>query len=205
MAEEQQEIPGIKAPRLLDMESLKALSHPLRVQLVDALSVYGPATASGLAERLGESSGATSYHLRQLEKHGFVREQQGRGSGRERWWERVPGAITIGSSDTDASPAGRSASQLITRQFRYSQDRVLTDFIDRGRDELPPEWFEISQITTVNVRLTVEQMTAFTKAVDAVVIEFLEPYRGQQAPGARPVQMQFNAFPIVDAEAGDLS
>src|SRR5688572_10834361 len=71
----------------LDLESLKGLAHPLRVKILDLLSTYGPATATGLAERLGESSGATSYHLRQLARHGFVREVEGRGTGRERWWE----------------------------------------------------------------------------------------------------------------------
>jgi DNA-binding transcriptional ArsR family regulator len=63
----------------LEGARLKALAHPLRVQLLDALSTYGPATASALGERLGESSGATSYHLRQLEKSGFVREDAARG------------------------------------------------------------------------------------------------------------------------------
>ena len=84
--------------RTLDMESLKALAHPLRVRILDVLSTYGQFTASGLAERLSESSGATSYHLRQLEKHGFVREVAGKGTARERWWERVPGGINPPSS-----------------------------------------------------------------------------------------------------------
>jgi DNA-binding transcriptional ArsR family regulator len=66
------------------VESLKALARPLPVQILDVLSTYGAQTASGLAERLGESSGATSYHLRQLERHAFVREVEGRGTARER-------------------------------------------------------------------------------------------------------------------------
>ena len=118
--------------RELDLESLKALSHPLRVQIVNALSIYGPATASGLAERFGESSGATSYHLRQLERHGFIREVEGRGTGRERWWERVPGGLNIGSSAAEETPAGRSAAQLIFREFQQSNDRLLVDFTERG-------------------------------------------------------------------------
>ncbi len=61
-------------PRRLDARSLRGLAHPLRMRLLDALRVHGPATASGLAERLGESSGATSYHLRQLAEHGFVED-----------------------------------------------------------------------------------------------------------------------------------
>ena len=81
--------------RVLDATALQGLAHPLRVQLCDQLSMHGPATATQLAARLNESSGATSYHLRQLEKYGFVEEDPGRGSGRERWWRRVPGRITI--------------------------------------------------------------------------------------------------------------
>jgi len=188
-----------RPPRDLDMESLKALSHPLRVQLFDMLSVYGPATASGLAERLSESSGATSYHLRQLEKHGFVRELEGHGTTRERWWERVPGGINIGSPASDETPAGRSAAQLIYREFRRSQDRLLNEFVDHGHDVLPEEWAEASDLSTVNSNLTAEQLKAFVDAVRAAIDEYVIPYKGQEAPGARAVHIEFNAFPVVDA------
>ena len=40
---------------------LRALAHPLRLQLLQVLSAEGPATASQLGRRLGGSSGATSY------------------------------------------------------------------------------------------------------------------------------------------------
>jgi len=188
-----------RATRDLDMESLKALSHPLRVQILDALSVYGPATASGLAERLAESSGATSYHLRQLEKHGFVQEVEGRGTTRERWWERVPGGINIGYPELDVTDAGRSASQLIYREFRISQERLLNDFIDRGPDVLALEWSEASELSTVNARLTAEQLQLFVTAVNQAVDDYVIPYRDQHVPGARPVHIEFNAFPVVDA------
>ncbi|HMH59141.1 MAG TPA: helix-turn-helix domain-containing protein, partial [Galbitalea sp.] len=101
--------------RDLDLVALRGLAHPLRVEILDTLSTYGHFTASGLAERLGESSGATSYHLRQLEKHGFVREVEGKGTSRERWWERTPGAINVGSDDAIKTPAGRSAATMIFR------------------------------------------------------------------------------------------
>ena len=77
--------------RVLDDDAFKGLAHPLRVQIFDLLAIHGPHTASGVAERVGESSGVTSYHLRQLAKHGLVREVEGRGTARERWWERMPG------------------------------------------------------------------------------------------------------------------
>ena len=67
-------------------EGLKALSHPGRLRMLGLLRSEGPATATTLATRLGLNSGATSYHLRQLEKHGFVVEDTTRGNARDRWW-----------------------------------------------------------------------------------------------------------------------
>jgi DNA-binding transcriptional ArsR family regulator len=107
--------------RSLDMTSLKALAHPLRVKIVDTLTTYGSFTASGLAERLGESSGATSYHLRQLEKHGFVRENTAKGSARERWWERSPEGISVMPIEYPPSSAERSASDLLTREWQVNR------------------------------------------------------------------------------------
>ena len=54
------------SPIRLDSHSLRALAHPLRLRLVGALRLHGPATATMLARRLDTNSGQTSYHLRQL-------------------------------------------------------------------------------------------------------------------------------------------
>ncbi|MGZ5371262.1 helix-turn-helix domain-containing protein [Aeromicrobium sp.] len=70
-----------------DIETLRAVAHPLRMSLLAALRRDGPATASELGRLLGESSGATSYHLRQLERFGFVVEDEVQPSGRERRWK----------------------------------------------------------------------------------------------------------------------
>jgi DNA-binding transcriptional ArsR family regulator len=184
--------------RDLDLLSLKALAHPLRVAIFDALSTYGTFTASGLAERLGESSGATSYHLRQLERHGFVREVEGRGTGRERWWERVPGGINVGSDEAISSAAGRSAANLIWSQFRRNQEKLLTDYVERGHDELSPEWAKNSVLSTVNTQLTPAQMEELIAAWQKFSRKYLMRFKGQTTPGSRPVQVQFNAFPVLD-------
>lgn len=192
--------PSAQGPRVVDLESLKALAHPLRVQIFDALSLYGPATASGLGERLGESSGATSYHLRQLEKHAFVREVVGKGTGRERWWERTPGSVSVEPSEFKDSPAAKEASRTVVREFGANRERLLREFQARGADELPDEWLRASISTTSNFRLTAEQLGDFRNRFMAMVEEFHDRFRGQSVPGSRPVEMQFNAFPIMDGE-----
>ncbi|HET6706615.1 winged helix-turn-helix domain-containing protein, partial [Amycolatopsis sp.] len=57
-------------PEELDPDALKAVTHPLRRRILGVLSA-GPATATKLAQALGENTGATSYHLRELARFGF--------------------------------------------------------------------------------------------------------------------------------------
>ncbi|TBN57070.1 ArsR family transcriptional regulator [Glaciihabitans arcticus] len=184
--------------RIVDMEGLKALAHPLRVKILDTLSTYGEFTASGLGERLGESSGATSYHLRQLEKHKFVREVQGRGTGRERWWERVPGGIMVGSPSEESTPSERAASKLVLREWMVNRRIVLDDFLNNGDDVLSQAWMEASVVSMSNLNLTREQASDLSTRLQGVLDEFVVAYRGQKVPGARPVQTHINVFPVID-------
>src|SRR5215218_4122012 len=134
--------PGID--HVLTSESLKSLAHPLRVRIYDELSSYGPMTASGLAERLGESSGSTSYHLRQLERTGLVREDQSRGKGRERWWERTPGSIAI--PDARSLPPGsadRLAVKLVEDEWFRSREQNFHEFVVGGEEVFGAEWLDI--------------------------------------------------------------
>ena len=191
------------ADRRIDMESLKALAHPLRVQILDVLSTYGPHTASGLADRLGESSGATSYHLRQLERHAFVREVEGRGTARERWWERVPGGINLDHSSLPPTAAARAAHDLVLRQWQRTRETLLEDFLANGDHVLPKRWLEASIVSTANARLTSDQLKALTEELQQVVDKHVDKYQHQKnspVPGARPVQIQLNGFPVLDAE-----
>lgn len=200
-------MPDQEPPRRasIDLTALKALAHPLRVQLVEELSAYGPATASALADRLGESSGATSYHLRQLEKHGFVREDPSRGTGRERWWERVPQPINL-DLERDADQVERAASELVVGEWQRSRERRLREFLAHGVDDLSPEWITASTVSTANLPLTREQSAALVAELSAVFDRYHDRYRGQRAEGARPFQIHVDVFPLVDGvvQVGDV-
>jgi DNA-binding transcriptional ArsR family regulator len=191
--------------RRVDTASLKALAHPLRVQILEMLSRYGAQTACSLGELLNESSGSTSYHLRQLAKHDFVREVEGKGTARERWWERPRGAIQITSPELATSPATEEASRLVTREFEHSRQAVLADFMAHGSESLDAEWLHAALISTANARLTADQLARYTSALEAYGHRLLEDIRNEgEQEGARPVQIHLNAFPIlgVPASAG---
>jgi DNA-binding transcriptional ArsR family regulator len=68
----------------------RAMSHPLRREMLRHLSEHGPANSTTLAEILGESTGTTSYHLRVLADAGVIEEVRNCSNGRERWWRTFP-------------------------------------------------------------------------------------------------------------------
>src|SRR3984885_13522959 len=103
--------------QLTDSQTLRALTHPVRIALIEALLLGGAMTATEVGERIGESATTCSFHLRQLAKYGFV-EEAGGGAGRSRPWRLT----SIGMS---FSPSGdmeaEIASDAVVRMFRERQ------------------------------------------------------------------------------------
>ncbi|MEZ3161361.1 helix-turn-helix domain-containing protein [Microbacterium sp. BWT-B31] len=192
-----------RGDRVLDGGALRALAHPLRVKIYDILSQYGAQTASSLAERLGESSGSTSYHLRALAKHDLIREVEGRGNARERWWERPVGGVSFANADAVKTPAGRAATQIVMGEFFRLRQQQLMDFIDRGVASEEDAWQEASLISTATARLTPQQSTELSAKIMALIDETVELHRNQTGDDVRPVTIRADLFPL--PELGETS
>ena len=189
----------------LGMDAMRALAHPLRIQILEELSMYGPLTASGLGERLDESSGSTSYHLRQLEKHGLVREVT-KGNARERWWERTPGGIS--TPDVYEFPVGsteRLVTQMIEDEWNRARDANFHEFLQEGESTFGRDWLDVARVDTINLRLTPEQLHQLVDDIDVVLWKYIDAYKTTPTAGSRPVQLHLNAFPLVrgDETAGE--
>ena len=65
-------------------ERIRALAHPLRLELLEFLEDVGQATATDCAAQTGESVANCSFHLRTLAKAGFIEPAEQR--GREKPW-----------------------------------------------------------------------------------------------------------------------
>lgn len=194
-----------RADRVLDAGALRALAHPLRVEIYDILSQYGPQTASSLAGRLGESSGSTSYHLRALAKHDLIREVEGRGTARERWWERPDGGVSFANEEAMKTPSGRAATQIVMREFFTLRQDQLMAFIGRGLDREDESWQEGSMISTATARLTPEQSAELSRRIRALIDEAVDDYRDQTGENVRPVTIRADVFPLPELREGDES
>jgi DNA-binding transcriptional ArsR family regulator len=182
--------------RVLDSGALRALAHPLRVKIYDILSQYGPQTASTLAERLGESSGSTSYHLRALAKHDLIREAPDRGTGRERWWERPIGGVSFANPDAMTTPAGRAATQVVMNEFLRGRNDQLLDFVNRGIGGEDEQWQEGTLISTATAHLTPQQSKELSLKIMALIDEAVDQNRNQTGENVRPVTIRADLFPL---------
>ncbi|WP_416982901.1 ArsR/SmtB family transcription factor [Streptomyces sp. T028] len=182
--------------RQLDARSLRGLAHPLRMQLLDALRFGGPATASQLAEKLGESSGATSYHLRQLAAHGFVEDDPERGKGRERWWKAAHRGLSFDDSLlTDADPAVRGAADMYLHEVATTQTQDLSTWLG-NRSSWPDEWNRAWDMSSYTLRLTPELTRELAQKMHALI----ETYRDRAADAddadTAQVRLHTHTFPL---------
>ncbi|HEX5562231.1 MAG TPA: metalloregulator ArsR/SmtB family transcription factor [Nocardioidaceae bacterium] len=171
-------------------EALRALSHPMRLRILGVLRMEGPATASGLAALLGESSGTTSYHLRQLHQHGFVVDDRTRGNGRERWWRAAHQATRTGD-DLDDSAAGREAADAFGQAVAVVHTEALQQATEQ-RALLSPDWRAASTLSDWALRLTPARARELTAALAAVVEGWTED---EADAGASEFLVQVHAFP----------
>jgi predicted transcriptional regulator len=188
---------------LTDPKAMRALAHPLRWALLEALSHAGTLTATQASEMLSESPANCAFHLRTLAKYGFV-EEAGGGKGRERPWRQAYGRMSwrARQGDEQFRLAGLALNQVWL-------DRVLS----RARRSLAatmswPEGFEddlggstsMLYVTPEEAReLYTELMKTFDRTVgqEHRASERRDPAR--RPPGAVPVEFVLLGYPILDA------
>ncbi|MFF3741388.1 ArsR/SmtB family transcription factor [Streptomyces sp. NPDC002566] len=182
--------------RSLDARSLRGLAHPLRMRLLNELRHDGPATASQLASRLGESSGATSYHLRQLAAHGFVEDAPERGKGRERWWKSVHGGVSFdGGLLEDQDPEVRGAADLFLHEVANHHTRELATWLGT-RHEWPEEWNRSADMSDWTLDLTPGQALELIGEMHDLVGRYrASTLRDGATPGAERVRVHTHVIP----------
>jgi DNA-binding transcriptional ArsR family regulator len=153
-----------------DVRTLRAIVHPLRIKLLTLLRLDGPATATELARRTAESSGATSYHLRQLERFGYV-EDDGPQTGRERRWRATSRSTSWDAGDFAEDAEGRAVSDALERRQVQRAVDQFESWMAR-RDGMDPAWLHAATLGDAALRLTPSQTKALTDELYSVLRRF---------------------------------
>lgn len=168
--------------QLTDERALRALAHPLRLRLLALLRADGPATASRLARRLGESSGATSYHLRRLAQAGLVVEDPDHGTRRERWWRAAHQLTTWSAATFLGNPDAHRTHVSWRRELYRWQWRLLEQWLAE-EDQWDPAWVDAAGGSDDLLTLSPQSLHAMAEEIWGVVQRYRE-----QTPSDDPDQ-----------------
>jgi DNA-binding transcriptional ArsR family regulator len=177
--------------RISEPSALRALSHPLRLRIIELLEQAGPITATAAAAHLGTTPSNCSFHLRLLAKHGFIEEADG-GVGRNRPWRRVDNHVVIKVDELDPD-ARDTVPMLIGAGAERLRANGLRWFA--ARDDYSRDWREAAGDTHLVLNLTSVELAHLRKAIDDLVA----PFRGNDSrdrDGAEPVAFVVSALPL---------
>ncbi|GIG61648.1 transcriptional regulator [Longispora fulva] len=170
-----------------DPAELRAFAHPLRIRLIEELLADGPATASQLADRVGESPANCSWHLRLLHRYGYVEEAEG-GTGRQRPWQMV---LTSRSwcgdhDDPELAMAGDEATRFLTRR----ELDALEAWNARRRTE-PAAWRDAGFTNQSLAWLTPEELADLGRQIGELLVMNAERFRDRSTrpEGARLIRL----------------
>jgi DNA-binding transcriptional ArsR family regulator len=181
--------------RITDARTLRALAHPVRIALLEALILEGAMTATEVGGQIGESPTTCSFHLRQLAKYGFV-EEAGGGKGRARPWRVTSIGMRFGSSDDDpeSAIAARALDTLIW-------DRMLERYgiWRETKPSYPSEWRDAAHDTEFVFHLTAEELEQLNEELANLLIprfqeRLLDP--SLRPPGSLPVELLLLSYPM---------
>src|SRR3954470_25023388 len=188
----------------LDAPSLKALAHPLRVQILRLLELREQMSVTSLAGELGETTGAVSYHLRQLARHGLVEEGDAEGTEqpdgrpvvgrRRRLWRMAVDEIHMTGMACMENEDTREAAGFLLREFESSRSRRLAHWFATATT-WPQEWQQASSDMDGTLVLDPAQTRALADELKAVIDRYRELPR---AEGARPVDVQYAVYPTAE-------
>lgn len=132
--------PAADVRKLTDARELRALAHPVRMALIEALGINESLTATQASKIVGGSPTSVAYHLRTLAKHGYVVEVDG-GAGRERPWRLGTLGFSFTEDDEDAETA--AAAGALSRQL-FKRWLARREQFNRTRDRWPKDVREAS-------------------------------------------------------------
>jgi hypothetical protein len=195
-------VPGVtySEPReLTDPKTLRALTHPVRLALLEVLTLEGTLTATEAGELIGESSTTCSFHFRQLAKYGFV-EEAGHGPGRQRPWKLVH--IGMSFSDVNDDPEMTVAAKTLEKMMIDRAFGRLQNFYNT-RSSYPKQWQENSGSFENILHVTVEELQQVEEECSAIFLRYRDRLADPalRPPDSLPVEFLLFGFPMRLPEA----
>lgn len=172
--------------RITDPARMRALAHPLRIRLLDALTTADELTATQCAEITGESVASCSAHLRMLAKYGYIQPAPQR--GREKPWRLADSPMQL--QPDHQSPGSVAAAAGVAAQMIAHETARLQAFFQRlaasGRERDESD----ASTMLVNVSwMTDDEMADVARTLHELAERFAQRSPTARPAGSRPVRL----------------
>jgi len=144
--------------RISDIEQVKALSHPLRMRIIETLAAADPMTTKQVADTLGEKPTRLYHHVDKLLQVGLIRlthTRQNRGTT-EKYYE------------------------TIARQFRAGADLFSEDNSSEQKNTFRPMIHTIFDNTTSELLRLVDEIDSEAALEDVGILSYIEMHLEQE-------------------------
>ena len=183
---------------LSDPRAIRALAHPARLAIIEALFSGDELTATECAALTGLSPSATSYHLKALERWGIVEAGQPRADGRDRPWKAKGRSIEVSSQ----VPRGTVLAESAVLETFLDRNRALVgEFLDHQASE-PPEWRDAAEVASSDYWLTAEELAEVSQALRSVLQPYADRRRGSRPDKSRRVRVMRLIVPRAQPAGG---
>jgi predicted ArsR family transcriptional regulator len=184
-----------------DPRAMRALAHPMRIALLEAIMREGSLTATRAAELLDDSPGNMSWHLQTLAKYGFIEEAAG-GRGRSRPWRVVDVTFSFESASGDAEQA--AAAEALEATLHQNIDQNLRAWWSR-RSSYSEEWRRAAFSIFDATYLTAEEMQHLSDDINELLKRFhgRSADKSQRPEGSEPVQFVALGNPLPPMPSGN--
>lgn len=162
--------------RVTSPDEMKALAHPVRLNLLELLNVRGAMTATEAAAELGQTPANVSWHLRKLGAHGFVRQATS-GPGRRRPWKVVAESLSWGDDAEDPTLASALRDLAVDREVQLLRAATARHFAE------PVQWQSATTIHQSRLWLTADEAAELGEQIREL---FSSKAERVTEPAARP-------------------
>lgn len=186
-------MPKEKRVSIGEPQVMAALTHPVRLSLLNYLMAAGPATASQCARAVADTPSNCSYHLRTLARHGLVAPESSTDARQRPWRALITGLSTEGARDEPGSARGDAAAALLAVAVQLDQQAVR-GYLSR-RDKVAKKWRAVDTHATYTLRMTPAELEALSGRLDALIRPFIAATRDDVPARAELVHLGIHAFP----------
>lgn len=169
------------------LEQLRALTDPLRMRILEQL-VQQPMTMSQLGSLFGETTAKMHYHVRELERLGFIRlvEKRERGGFLEKYYRAVARDVQVPSDLLRTTPVSDLAK--VAREYFDGLSREVLPTLENLAEESP----NASSFASSDemLWLTQEEFAEVERQIEVIFRPFRSP---RQVPGEQAWLVHFIA------------